>query len=128
VEETRFQESYQDRLSVDQCHYIFRLFGNTVPTIVTKYLTFRSETAPSLSSIEFYCDLTKYCVEKEMAIHLKDLVFRRLFPNTPEVIPNALLSKLAQTMSEVLNWTTIQKENEIKETIEQWQTRKVLKY
>jgi len=127
-EEAYFQERYQDKISHDQCHYIFALFGNALPTIVTNYLTPHREAIDSLSDIEIYCGLTKYCVKKEMALHLKDLVFRRLFPNSPEVLPRELLSKLAQTMLELLDWTAIQKESEIEEAIEQWQTKRLPKY
>lgn len=70
-----------------------------------------------LNDIDFYQAITTYCVKNEMTYHLDDLIYRRIFPNNVAPISPELLIALAEEMSNLLDWSTEEKEREIAQVI-----------
>lgn len=107
-----YRQKYKNILSYDHCTIAFQIFGASLPELVNNYIVPLAGNE-EISETDFYRGLTQNCVQREMAHHLDDLVFRRLFPDTPSAIPTALLNTLAEEMAELLQWTTTQKDFEI---------------
>lgn len=108
-----YRQKYNNLLSYDQTRMAFQLFGSSLPQVINAYIKPLTQDNDAISDRDFYKGLTRYCVHNEMALHLEDLISRRLFPDTPEKVSAELLNTLAEEMAQLLQWTTQQKEYEI---------------
>jgi hypothetical protein len=54
-----------------------------------------------------------------MALHLDDLIYRRLFPDTPQLPPPELLDSLAECMAKLLSWPAQVKAAELESVLKQ---------
>ncbi|MFT5699098.1 MAG: glycerol-3-phosphate dehydrogenase [Desulforhopalus sp.] len=112
-----YRQKYSNTLSYDQCTIAFQLFGSSLPTVIQSYIVPLTEDNKRIDETSFYIGLTQYCVGEEMACHLDDLVFRRLFPDSPATISPIVLNTLAGEMANLLQWSTRQQELEISKVI-----------
>jgi glycerol-3-phosphate dehydrogenase len=112
-----YRKKYQDLLSYDQCRTLFNLFGNSLPEVIKTSLIPLKNDVGQLDDTQFYSGITAYCVHDEMASHLEDIIFRRIFPDSAEPISSVLLNTLAEKMAILLHWSAEQKEVEIAQVI-----------
>jgi len=112
-----YRQKYKDFLTYDQCTILFNLFGSSVPEVIKTSITPRSDALSPVSDSEFYSGITAYCVKNEMAYHLEDLIYRRIFPDNAAPISPDLLNALAGEMANLLHWTTEQTEKEVSQVI-----------
>jgi glycerol-3-phosphate dehydrogenase len=118
----KYQHRYQNLLTEEQTRRIFVIAGNDLPKIVRRYLQPLQKGDDLLTETHLYTGLTVYCVEEEMAVHLHDLIFRRLFPDTPELPPVKLMDSLAGCMAELLLWSAEQTKHEKEQVTKQRMT------
>lgn len=109
----KYQSTYQFLLTGSQVKQLFNLVGSDLPRIVQNYLVPLQKDREPLDEIHFYKALTLFSVQEEMTLHLHDLIFRRLFPDSPELPEAQLLDSLAGYMAELLMWSAEQKRQEL---------------
>lgn len=114
---SHYQQKFKGILSYNQCTTLFNLFGSSLPEVVKTSVTPKAEGFMPLNDIDFYQAITTYCVKNEMTYHLDDLIYRRIFPNNVAPISPELLIALAEEISNLLDWSTEQKEREIAQVI-----------
>ncbi len=93
---------------------LYQLVGTKAGYICEQYLYPLQENQALLPERLFYEGMTRYCVQEEMCAHLNDLIYRRLFPNTPQPPEDELLNNLAEIMAELLCWNPEIRDIEIK--------------
>lgn len=109
-----YEIRYKEILSTSQIKRVFELFGDELPQIIERYIRPLQEGKELLTEIVLYSGLTAFCVEEEMTLHLDDLIYRRLFPDTPELPSSELLDELANCMAILLRWSDQEKIEELK--------------
>lgn len=112
-----YRQKYKDFLNYDQCTILFNLFGSSVPEVVKTSITPRSDGPSPVSDSEFYRGITAYCVKNEMAYHLEDLVYRRIFPDNAAPLSADLLNVLAGEMANLLHWSAERTEKEVAQVL-----------
>lgn len=122
VQFSQYRQKYKQILSYDQCTTLFAIFGTGLPQVITKSLSPLHSGDSTISDQDFYKGLAHYCVLNEMTYHLSDLIFRRIFPNTPAPISLEVLNSLAEEMANLLHWTTEQKGDEVAQVINKQET------
>ncbi len=96
-----YRDRYKKHLTYNQCAFLFQLLGTGLPEFVNTYTG--TQNSP-LKDDALYRALTRYCVKEEMAVCLDDLIFRRIFPDTPAKLSQELLNSLAKEMAGLLQW------------------------
>lgn len=109
----KYERCYHGVLTRAHIRTVFDLVGNGLPGVVEKYLRPLHKSDELLTEIKLFTGLTIYCVAEEMTVHLHDLLFRRLFPDSPELPSQELLTALAGCMAELLSWTGEQMQQEL---------------
>ena len=99
-----YEYRYKEILHASQIKTVFDHFGDELPRIIEHYLRPLHDGETQLTELQLYSGLTAHCVEEEMALHLDDLIYRRLFPDTPQLPPPELLDSLAECMAKLLSW------------------------
>jgi glycerol-3-phosphate dehydrogenase len=107
-----YRTRYQSILNHKQCKITFQLFGNALPYVIQFYLIPLIQNGQPISDHELYTGLTRYCVNHEMTLHLDDLIYRRLFPDSPCPPDPELLNVISDEMARLLLWTPEQLEQE----------------
>ena len=120
----RYVPRYQQLLTQQQLQQLFSLTGSELPRVVENYLRPLQQTSQPLTDPALYSGLTSFFIKEEMAVHLDDVIYRRLFPDTPELPSMDLLETLAGCMAELLLWSAEQKESELESVIHSRKTGK----
>lgn len=119
----RYIVRYQQLLSERQLKQLYSLAGSELPRVVETYLRPLQHTSQPLQDTAMYSGLTSFFIREEMTVHLDDLIYRRLFPDIPELPPMDLLETLAGCMAELLLWSAEQKNSELERVRKLRETR-----
>jgi glycerol-3-phosphate dehydrogenase len=114
----RYILRYQQLLTERQLEQLFSLTGSDLPRVVEKYLRPLQQKSQPLTDTAIYSGLTSFFIKEEMAVHLDDLIYRRLFPDTPVLPSMDLLVTLAGCMAELLLWSAEQKDSELERVVD----------
>jgi len=112
---------YVKKIPRDIVDHLFINYGMRAANIM-KLMKINPEWAKPLSSNTLVTAAeVNYCIEKEMAFHLVDLVFRRLDIATKERPDDSDLRKIAFVMGEKLGWRKQDFNREIQQVLEHFE-------